>query len=79
MIWQTMSFVDAALLFFLMSKDRVGYQENLNHPADKLYGDAHLIFQQDLASACTVKGTITIFNDHGITVAQQSGLTQQSR
>ncbi len=33
--------------------------------ADKLYGDADLIFQQDLAPAHTAKGTKSWFNDHG--------------
>ncbi len=36
--------------------------------ADKLYGDADLIFQQDLARAHTAKGTKIWFNDHGVTV-----------
>ncbi len=36
--------------------------------ADKLYGDADLIFQQDLAPAHTTKGTKSWFNDHGFTV-----------
>ncbi len=36
--------------------------------ADKLYGDADFIFQQDLAPAHTAKGTKSWFNDHGATV-----------
>ncbi len=36
--------------------------------ADKLYGDADFIFQQDLAPAHTAKGTKSWFNDHGVTV-----------
>ncbi len=36
--------------------------------ADKLYGDADLIFQQDLAPAHTAKATKSWFNDHGVTV-----------
>ncbi len=36
--------------------------------ADKLYGDADFIFQQDLAPAHTAKGTESWFNDHGVTV-----------
>ncbi len=36
--------------------------------ADKLYGDADLIFKQDLAPAHTAKGTKSWFNDHGVTV-----------
>ncbi len=48
------------------------YQEILEHimllSADKLYGDADFIFQQDLAHAHTAKGTKSWFNDHGVTV-----------
>ncbi len=36
--------------------------------ADKLYRDADLIFQQDLAPAHTARGTKSWFNDHGVTV-----------
>ncbi len=36
--------------------------------ADKLYRGADFIFQQDLASAQTAKGTKNWFNDHGVTV-----------
>ncbi len=36
--------------------------------ADKLYGDADFIFQQDLAPCHTAKGTKSWFNDHGVTV-----------
>ncbi len=36
--------------------------------ADKLYGDADFIFQQDLALAHTAKGTKSWFNDQGVTV-----------
>ncbi len=48
------------------------YQEILEHfmlpSADKLYGDADFIFQQDLAPAHTAKGTKSWFSDHGVTV-----------
>ncbi len=48
------------------------HQEILEHfmlpSADKLYGDADFIFQQDLAPAHTAKGTKSWFNDHGVTV-----------
>ncbi len=48
------------------------YQEILEHfmlpSADKLYGDADFIFQQDLAPAHSAKGTKSWFNDHGVTV-----------
>ncbi len=36
--------------------------------ADKFYGDADLIFQQDLAPAHTAKCTKSWFNDYGVTV-----------
>ncbi len=36
--------------------------------ADKLYGEADLIFQQDLSSVHTAKGTKSWFNEHGVTV-----------
>ncbi len=43
------------------------YQEILKHfmlpSADKLYGDADFIFQQDLAPAHTAKGTKSWYND----------------
>ncbi len=48
------------------------YQEILENfmlpSADKLYGDADFIFQQDLTPADTAKGTKNWFNDHGVTV-----------
>ncbi len=36
--------------------------------ADKLYGDADFIFQQDFAPAHRAKGTKSWFSDHGVTV-----------
>ncbi len=36
--------------------------------ADKVYGDADFIFQQELAPAHSAKGTKSWFNDHGVTV-----------
>ncbi len=47
-------------------------QEILEHfmlpSADKLYGDADFISQQDMAPAHTAKGTKNWFKDHGVTV-----------
>ncbi len=46
-----------------------GHLEHFILPsADKLYGDADFIFQQDLAPVHTVRGTKSWFNDHSVTV-----------
>ncbi len=73
MIWVAMSSAGVGPLCFLKSTVNAAiYQEMLEHfmlpSADKLYGDADFIFQQDLAPAHTVKGTKSCFNDHGVTV-----------
>ncbi len=73
MIWAAMSSADVGPLCFLKSTVNAAiYQEILAHfmlpSADKLYGDADFIFQQDLAPAHTAKGTKSWFNDHGVTV-----------
>ncbi len=73
MIWAAMSSVGVGPLCFLKSTVNTAiYQEILEHfmllSADKLYGDADFIFQQDLAPAHTAKGTKSWFNDHGVTV-----------
>ncbi len=73
MIWAAMSSAGVGPLFFLKSTVNTAiYQEILEHfmlpSADKLYGDADFIFQQDLAPAHTAKGTKSWFNDHGVTV-----------
>ncbi len=69
-IWVAMSSAGAGPLCFL--KSTVIYQDILEHfmlpSADKIYGDADFIFQQDLAPAHTAKGTKSWFNDHGVTV-----------
>ncbi len=62
MIWAVMSSAGVGPLCFLKSTVNAAiYQEILEHfmlpSADKLYGDADFIFQQDLASAHTAKGT----------------------
>ncbi len=73
MVWAAMSSTGVGPLCFLKSKVNAAiYQEIFEHfilPfADKLYGDADFIFQQDLAPAHTTKGTKRWFNDHGVTV-----------
>ncbi len=73
MIWAAMSSAGVGPLCFLKSTVNAAiYQEILKHfllpSADKLYGDADYIFQQDLAPAHTAKGTKSWFNDHGVTV-----------
>ncbi len=66
MIWAAMSSAGVGPLCFLKSTVNAAvYQKILEHfmlpSADKLYGDADLIFQQDLAPAHTAKGTKTKF------------------
>ncbi len=73
MIWAAMSSAGVGPLCFLKSTVNAAiYQEILDHfmlpSADKLYGDADFIFQQDLTPAHTAKGTKSWFNDHGVTV-----------
>ncbi len=73
MIWAAMSSAGVGPLCFLKSTVNAAiYQKLLEHfmlpAADKLYGDADFIFQQDLAPAHTAKGTKSWFNDHGVTV-----------
>ncbi len=73
MIWAAMSSAGVGPLCFLKSTVNAAiYQGILEHfmlpSADKLYGDADFIFQQDLAPAHTAKGTKSWFNDHGVTV-----------
>ncbi len=73
MIWAAMSSAGVGPLCFLKSTVNAAiYQELLEHlilpSADKLYGDADFIFQEDLAPAHTAKGTKSWFNDHGVTV-----------
>ncbi len=73
MMWAAMSSAGVGPLCFLKSTVNAAiYQEILERfmlpSADKLYGDADFIFQQDLAPAHTAKGTKSWFNDHGVTV-----------
>ncbi len=70
MVWAAVSSAGVGPLCFLKSSPDI-YQEILEHfmllSADKLYGDADFIFQQDLTPAHTAKGTKSWFNDHGVT------------
>ncbi len=73
MIWAAMSSAGVGPLCFLKSTVNAAiYQEILEHfmlpSADKLYGDADFIFQQDLAPAHTAKSTTSWLNDHGVGV-----------
>ncbi len=73
MIWAAMSSAGVGPLCFLKSTVNADiYQDILEHfmlpSADKLYGDADFIFQQDFTPAHTAKGTKSWFNDHGVTV-----------
>ncbi len=73
MIWAAMSSAGVGPLCFLKSIVNAAiYLEILEHfmlpSADKLYGDADFLFQEDLAPAHTAKGTKSWFNDHGVTV-----------
>ncbi len=73
MIWAAMSSAGVGPLCFLKSTVNAAiYQEILEHfmlpSADKLYGDANFIFQQNMAPVHTAKGTKSWFNDHDVTV-----------
>ncbi len=73
MIWAAMSSAGVGPLCFLKSRVNTAINQGiLEHfmlpSADKLYGDADFIFQQDLAPAHTAKDTKSWFNDHGVTV-----------
>ncbi len=73
MIWAAMSSAGVGPMFSEVHSQRSHLPGNfLEHfmlpSADKLYGDADFIFQQDLAPAHTAKGTKSWFNDHGVTV-----------
>ncbi len=73
MIWTAMSSAGVGPLCFLKSTVNAAIYQEILEPfmlpsADKLYGDADFIFQQDLAPAHTAKGTKSWFNYHGVTV-----------
>ncbi len=72
MIWGAMSSAGVDTLCFLkINVTAPVYQEILEHfmlPADQLFKDADLIFQQDLAPAHTAKSTKSWLNDHGVDV-----------
>ncbi len=69
MICAAMSSAGVGPLCFLKSTVNAAiYQDILDHfmlpAADKLYGDADFISQQDLAPAHSAKGTKSWFNNH---------------
>ncbi len=72
MIWAAMLSGVGPLCFLKSTVNTAIYQEILEHfmlpSADKLSGEADLIFQQDLAPAHTAKGTKSWFNGHGVGV-----------
>ncbi len=81
-IWAAMSSAGVGPLCFIKSTVNASiYQEILEHfmlpSADKLYGDADFISQQDLAPAHTAKDTKIWFNDHVLLclIGQQTLLT----
>lgn len=68
-----MSSADVGLLCFIRSQVNAAvYQETLEHfvlpSADRLYGDAGFLFQQDLASAHSANATTNCSADHHTTV-----------
>ncbi len=66
MIWAAISSAGVGPLCFL--KSTVNTAIFMLSSADKRYGDADFIFQQDLAPAHTAKGIKSWLNDHGVTV-----------
>ncbi len=73
MIWANMSSAGVGPLCFLKSTVNAAiYQDILEHfmlpSADKLYGDADLILQQNVAPVHTAKSTKCLFNEHCVTV-----------
>ncbi len=68
----SVKFTQSVIIWAAMSSAGVGPQDILEHfmlpSADKLYGDADLIFQKDLAPAHTAKCIKSWFNDHDVTV-----------
>ena len=80
MTWGALSSSGVGPQYFIKKKStHFVYQDVVEHfmpPADKLYGDADFILEQDLAPAHTAKSTDTWFNDQRITVleGQQTGL-----
>ncbi len=81
-ICAAMSSAGVGPLCFLKSTVNTAiYQEILEHfmlpSADKFYGDADFIFQQDLVPVHTAKGTKRWFNDHVLLclIGQQTHLT----
>ncbi|KAL0147113.1 hypothetical protein M9458_057637 [Cirrhinus mrigala] len=73
MIWGAVTSAGVGLLCFIKSKVNAAiYPEILEHfilpSADKLYGDADFLFQQDFSTCPQCKATSKWFADHDITV-----------
>ncbi len=73
MIWGAMSSAGIGPLYFLKNNVTApAYQDILEHfmlpSADRLFKDADLFFQQDMAPAHTPKSTKSWLNDHGVGV-----------
>ncbi len=71
MIWAAMSSAGVGPLCFIKSKvNAVIYQEILEHfmlpSADKLYGDADFIFQQDFSTCPQSQNHFQVFADHAV-------------
>ncbi len=73
MIWGAVTSAGVGPLCFIKSKANAAvYQEILEHfmlpSADKLYGDADFLFQQDFSTCPQCQTTSKCFADHDITV-----------
>ncbi len=73
MIWGAVTSAGVGPLCFIKSKIKAAvYQEILEHfmlpSAEKLYGDAVFLFQQDFSTCPQYKTTSKWFADHDITV-----------